>query len=161
MSKQDHKQGEHHMKEPEPRLSRRGFLKTLESFIAAAGLSALLAPVIAFFWPAKLEETPSDPVAVGNEGSIAEGQSQTVRFGRYPALVINTPEKGLVAYSAVCTHFACLVAFDAEAQVIACPCHEGYFDPIDGSVISGPPPAPLETIPVWTKDGTIFIGGEA
>lgn len=152
---------EDHMPEPEPKLTRRGFLTTLQGFLAAAGLTALLGPVIAFFWPEKLEETPSDPVPVGDEGSIAPGESQTVRFGRYPAIVINTAEKGLVAYSAVCTHFACLVYWDAEAQVLACPCHEGYFDAVDGSVISGPPPAPLESIPLNIIDGTIFIGGEA
>jgi cytochrome b6-f complex iron-sulfur subunit len=149
------------MQEPEPELTRRGFLATLNHFLAAVGVTALLAPVIAFFWPAKLAETPSDPVPVGDEDSIAPGQAQTVRFGRYPAIVINAPGKGLVAYSAVCTHFACLVAWDAEDQVLACPCHEGYFDPLDGSVISGPPPEPLESIPLKIVDGTIFIGGEA
>jgi arsenite oxidase small subunit len=161
MSKEEHNPGANHMQEPEPQLSRRGFLTTVRGFLAAAGVTALLAPVIAFFWPAKLEETPSDPVPVGDEGSIAPGEARTVRFGRYPAIVINTPQKGLVAYSAVCTHFACLVAWNAEAQVLACPCHEGFFDPQDGSVISGPPPTALEAIPIKIMDGTIFIGGEA
>jgi Rieske Fe-S protein len=161
MSNEEHTHDAHHMHEPEPKLSRRGFLTSLQGFIAAVGVTALLAPIIAFFWPAKLEETPSDPVPVGAEGSISPGEAQTVRFGRYPAIVINTPEKGLVAYSAVCTHFACLVAWDPEAQILACPCHEGYFDPVDGSVISGPPPAALESIPLNITDGTIFIGGEA
>ncbi|MGD2059103.1 MAG: ubiquinol-cytochrome c reductase iron-sulfur subunit [Anaerolineales bacterium] len=150
-----------HMHEPEPRLSRRGFLTILQGLVAAAGVTAILAPVIAFFWPAKLEETPSEPVPVGDEGSIATGEAQTVRFGRYPAIVVNTPEKGLVAYSAVCTHFACLVAWDPDSKLLACPCHEGFFDPVDGSVISGPPPSPLEAIPLQITDGTIFIGGEA
>lgn len=161
MPSEDHIQEVSHMKEPAPRLSRRGFMKTLRGFLAAAGLTALFAPVIAFFWPAKLEEMPSEPVPVGDEGSIAPGQAQTVRFGRYPAIVINTPAKGLVAFSAVCTHFACLVAWDAQAQVLACPCHEGFFDAEDGSVISGPPPTALQPIPVNITDGTILIGGEA
>ncbi|MGD8731985.1 MAG: Rieske 2Fe-2S domain-containing protein, partial [Anaerolineales bacterium] len=112
MTHEVHKHDTNHMQEPEPRLTRRGFLTTLQGFLAAVGVTALLGPIIAYFWPAKLEETPSDPVPVGDEGSIAPGEAQTVRFGRYPAIVINTPEKGLVAYSAVCTHFACLVAWD-------------------------------------------------
>lgn len=149
------------MQEPESELSRRGFLVTLRGFLTAVGATALLAPVIAFFWPAKLEEMPSEPIPVGDEDSIAPGEALTVRFGRYPAIVINTQKSGLVAYSAVCTHFACLVAYDAEAQVLACPCHEGFFDPVDGSVISGPPPTALESIPVNIQNGTIFIGGEA
>lgn len=140
-------------------VSRRGFLDLLQKVIAFTGVAAIVGPIIAFFWPADLEEVPSEPVAVGPDGSIPTGASKTVRYGRYPAIVINT-EEGLRAYSAVCTHFACIVAWDPENNRIACPCHEGFFDPSDGSVISGPPPEPLETIPIFSQDGTLFIGGE-
>jgi cytochrome b6-f complex iron-sulfur subunit len=104
---------------------------------------------------------PSEPVSAGSEGSIPVGEAKTVRFGRYPALVINTPKRGIVAYSAVCTHFACLVKWNPEIDKIECPCHEGYFSAVDGSVISGPPPTPLEEILVTIVDGNILIGGEA
>jgi cytochrome b6-f complex iron-sulfur subunit len=142
-------------------LPRRGFIKLISPLLAATGLAAIVGPIVAFFWPAKLEEMPSEPVAVGPEGSIAIGESKTVRFGRYPALVIHTPEDGLLAYSAVCTHFACLVKWNPESGVIECPCHEGYFRPSDGSVISGPPPEPLAPIRLFIEDGTLYIGGEA
>ncbi|HEY46059.1 MAG TPA: ubiquinol-cytochrome c reductase iron-sulfur subunit [Anaerolineae bacterium] len=142
-------------------LPRRGFLRLINQALIATGLAAILGPIVAFFWPAKLEEMPSEPVAVGPVGSIAVGESKTIRFGRYPALVINTPDNGLLAYSAVCTHFACLVKWNPESGMIECPCHEGYFHPSDGSVISGPPPEPLESIPVFIEDDTLFIGGEA
>lgn len=149
------------MIEPEPKFNRRSFLKTLNGLLAASGLAVLFGPIIAYFWPSKLEEMPSEPVSVGDPDSIPLGEGKKVRFGRYPALVINTPESGLVAYSAVCTHFACIVDWNPESGMIECPCHEGYFDPADGSVISGPPPSPLEAIPLRIQDGTILIGGEA
>ncbi|HHH82573.1 MAG TPA: Rieske (2Fe-2S) protein [Chloroflexi bacterium] len=149
------------MIEHEPKLNRRGFLKMLNRILAASGLTVLLGPIVAYFWPSKLEEMPSEPVPVGDEGSIPIGEGKKVRFGRYPALVINTPERGIVAYSAVCTHFACIVDWNPESGMIECPCHDGFFDPVDGSVISGPPPSPLEAIPVNIQDGTILIGGEA
>jgi Rieske Fe-S protein len=149
------------MTDQEPKLERRGFLKMLNRLLALGGAAALLGPVIAYFWPAKLEEVPSEPVPVGNADEIQTGQARTIRFGRYPAIVINNPETGFVAYSAVCTHFACLVKWNPESGRLECPCHEGFFDPRDGSVISGPPPAPLESIRVFTQDGTLFIGGEA
>ncbi len=149
------------MTDHEAKVERRGFLKILNSLFAALGLTAIAGPAIAYFWPSKLEEMPSEPVSAGSEGSIPEGESKTVRFGRYPALVINTPERGIVAYSAVCTHFACLVDWNSESKMIECPCHEGYFSAVDGSVISGPPPTPLEEIIVTIVDGNIVIGGEA
>ena len=141
-------------------LTRKDFLKVFNGFLTATGLAVIGAPIVAYFFPAKLEEVPSEPVPVGSVDELPPDASKTVNFGRYPALVINTSE-GLRAYSAVCTHFACIVKWDPESGEIVCPCHEGYFDPLDGGVISGPPPTPLEPIQVEVIDGQIYIGGEA
>lgn len=149
------------MAEEKASVSRRGFLKVLKQVFVATGIAVLVGPIVAFFWPAKLEEMPSEPKAVGPDDSIPIGNSITLPFGRYPALVIHVPESGVVAYSAVCTHFACVVKWNPESEMIECPCHEGYFDPKDGSVISGPPPEALTPIRVFTENNTLFIGGEA
>lgn len=141
-------------------LTRNNILKLLSGFLTVTGLAVIVTPIVAFFFPAKLEEMPSEPVLVGGVNDLPPGASKTVGFGRYPALVIHTSE-GLRAYSAVCTHFACIVKWNLELGEIVCPCHEGYFDPLDGSVISGPPPTALEKIPVEIVDGQIYIGGEA
>ena len=149
------------MTEDKISLPRRKFLKVIYQILAVTGMGALLTPIIAFFWPAKLEEIPSEPKAVGPVDSLPVGEGVTVSFGRYPVLVINTAESGIVAYSAVCTHFACLVKWNPASGMIECPCHEGYFDPSDGSVISGPPPRALDKIHVFSDGNTLFIGGEA
>lgn len=140
--------------------SRREFLTFIKGLAITGGAAALLAPIFAYFWPSRLEEVPSEPVAVGAPESIPVGNGVTVRFGRYPALVINT-EAGMRAYSAVCTHFACICKWNPESGMIECPCHEGFFDPLDGAVISGPPPEPLAAITCFEDDGTLYIGGEA
>lgn len=149
------------MAEEKMALPRRGFLKLLNQILVATGIAALVGPIVAFFWPAKLEEIPSEPKPIGAAGFLAEGEAVTVPFGRYPALVINVPQVGVQAYSGVCTHFACIVKWNPDSGMIECPCHEGYFDPRDGSVISGPPPQALMPIRVFTEDDTLFIGGEA
>jgi len=141
-------------------MTRRDFLKLINQGLVATGLTAIVAPVVAYFYPPKLEEMPSEPVLVCPINELPVGASKVVAFGRYPALIINTQE-GLRAYSSVCTHFACLVKWDQELRQIVCPCHEGYFDVLDGSVISGPPPAPLLSLHVNVIDDQIFVGGEA
>lgn len=141
------------------KVSRKDFLDIIKKVLAATGLTALLSPVIAFFYPPTLDETPPHAVQVGRVDDLPVGSSLTVPFGRYPALVINT-EEGIKAYSAVCTHFSCIVKWDQDDGVIYCPCHEGYFEPLRGEVISGPPPLPLESIRVSIEDGEISIGGE-
>lgn len=139
-------------------LSRRDFLKLTNRFLKVTGLAVILGPIIAYFYPSNLEEVPSEPVMVGSVDELPPGESKTVRFGRYPAIVINTSD-GIRAYSAVCTHFACIVKWDLERYEIVCPCHDGFFNPYNGEVISGPPPTPLEPINIEVVDGLIYIGG--
>ncbi len=141
-------------------ISRREFLSLAKKALSATGLAAVFGPVVAFFYPPNLEEMPSEPVLVSKVSELPVGMAKTVRFGRYPALVVNTPE-GLRAYSAVCTHFACICKWDPEISQIVCPCHEGYFDPLDGHVISGPPPKALAPLAVSVAGDEVYVGGEA
>lgn len=138
-------------------LTRREFLKYVKYGALAAGLAAVAGPVVAYFYPAKLEETPSEPVLVAPLAELPPGSSKTVRFGRYPALIIHTAA-GLRAYSAVCTHFACIVKWDAAQGKIVCPCHEGYFAAEDGAVLAGPPPTSLTSLPVSVVEDQIYVG---
>jgi len=137
-------------------ITRSDFLKILKGAGAVAGVGLIASPVVAYFYPPTLEEMPTEPVLVCPESELPVGQSKTVRFGRYPALVINL-EDGLKAYSAVCTHFACLVKWNQASGTMICPCHEGVFDVSDGSVISGPPPAPLLKLYTEVKEGIIYV----
>ena len=49
------------------------------------------------------------------------------------------------AMSATCTHLGCQVRWDAAATRFRCPCHGGVFD-VQGNVVEGPPPRPLDRI---------------
>lgn len=142
--------------------SRRDFFNLFNRILAVTGLAAIFGPIVAFFYPPNLVETPSEPVFVAPETEFPKGTSKTVKFGRYPAIIINS-NSGIKAYSAVCTHFACIVMWDPETYQIACPCHDGFFNPEDGSVISGPPPSPLDQLNIDIIDGEIYVraGDEA
>jgi cytochrome b6-f complex iron-sulfur subunit len=143
-------------------VTRRDFLNLLKGTGVLLGAGAMAAPVVAYFYPPKLEEMPSEPVLVCAEEELPVGESKMVKFGRYPAIVVHL-DSGLKAYSAVCTHFACLVKWNAETTHLECPCHDGHFSVEDGSVISGPPPAPLTMLEAEVVDGQIYVkvGGEA
>ena len=137
-------------------ITRRDFLKLLQGAGALVGVGVIAAPVAAYFYPPKLVDIPTEPVLVCPEADLPVGQAKMVEFGRYPAIIINTPE-GLKAYSSVCTHFACLVKWNPDTARLECPCHEGYFSVTDGSVISGPPPKPLMILATEVVDGQIFV----
>ena len=44
-----------------------------------------------------------------------------------------------------CTHLGCRTRYDAASKHFLCPCHGGVYD-VDGTVLDGPPPAPLRSI---------------
>ena len=62
----------------------------------------------------------------------------------------------LTAMSATCTHLGCHVRWEAGADHFKCPCHGGVYDRA-GNVVSGPPPRPLEKIPVRRNPQTSAI----
>ncbi|HJT23007.1 MAG TPA: ubiquinol-cytochrome c reductase iron-sulfur subunit [bacterium] len=67
-----------------------------------------------------------------------------------------------VAFDPHCTHLGCPYRWDASKQAFLCPCHGGVFSK-DGTVVSGPPPKPLQRYPVKVEGGTIYVlpGGVA
>lgn len=42
------------------------------------------------------------------------------------------PDQSIVAYSTLCTHKGCPVAYNADRKMLICPCHWSSFDPAKG-----------------------------
>ncbi len=62
-------------------------------------------------------------------------------------IVITQPTEGeFKAFTAVCTHQACIVA--EVQETINCTCHQSKYSIEDGSVQGGPAPAPLEEVAI-------------
>ncbi len=141
-------------------MTRRDFLRLVNGGLVAVGVTTVGIPLLAYLYPPDTSEVPAERMRVAALDELPVGKGMTVKYGRYPALVIHT-DQGLRAYSAICTHFACLVKWDEQRGQIMCPCHEAFFNPHDGSVISGPPPRPLTRFPVAVDRGVIYVGGAA
>ena len=72
-----------------------------------------------------------------------------------PAVLVHLQSGDFVAYSAVCTHQQCTVAYKHEQ--LACPCHGSIFNPTNGAeVVNGPAQRPLPEIPVEVRGGEVF-----
>ncbi|HAM49657.1 MAG TPA: hypothetical protein DCP92_02775 [Nitrospiraceae bacterium] len=77
---------------------------------------------------------------------------------------VGLTDRGLVAYSAICTHLGCTVSWVENQQSPAasyteCFCHNSVFDPARGAkVMGGPAPIPLAQIGVKvTNDGALVF----
>jgi thiosulfate dehydrogenase (quinone) large subunit len=75
-----------------------------------------------------------------------------------PAYVVQTGTGTYSAFTAICTHQGCTVAFVKKTTEFQCPCHGGLYDARTGKVLSGPPPAPLAGIPIKNVNGSIELG---
>ena len=117
----------------------------------------VLTPVVAFLVPNNGGRAAGGgKVAVGTTADIPPGAGKVVSMGAKPAIIVNTAG-AMKAYSAICTHLGCVVAWNDMIGVIQCPCHDGRFNPATGAVVSGPPPAPLPPITVSVEGDQIFL----
>ena len=63
------------------------------------------------------------------------------------SVLVHLESGEFAAYSAVCTHQACVVAY--KDGKLACPCHGSVFDPAKGAAVeAGPARRPLPEVPV-------------
>ena len=76
-----------------------------------------------------------------------------------PCVLVRTGENAFVAYGQKCTHLSCAVRPRVSEGLIACPCHDGYFDLMSGRPVAGPPRRPLARIRLDVRGNQIYATG--
>ena len=139
---------------PSAFLSRRQFIQLGLAAVGSAWAGTL---VQSRLFPSGQAETEAKPVTIPL-ADLPIGDSQEIIYAGLPVMVLRTKES-IKAFSMICTHLGCIVQWSGDKSEFYCPCHDGYFDQF-GEVIAGPPPVPLEQIPVRVLDGQVIIGEE-
>jgi Rieske Fe-S protein len=114
--------------------------------------------------PSTTEATDGPKV---DEGEAIVAESELGRGSAFPftnaetgehAVLVRTEGGELFAYSAVCTHQRCIVAYQSESEKLVCPCHGSVFDPANGAEVeTGPARRPLPEIEIKTRDGKVLL----
>ena len=138
------------------KICRRRFLEWTVRLGVATVAAGIVTPAAVYLWPVRREGPGQEFVSAGPAGDLAVGASKLVQVDGKAIVVIRPTEKDYRAFSAVCTHLACLVHWRKDKADLYCPCHGGQFD-IDGQVIGGPPPRPLPRYPVSIVDGDLRV----
>lgn len=139
---------------------RRSFVSWLLSGGVAASLGSFFFPVIRFLNPPHVTEAAVNEIAAGKASQIKPNSGRIVKFGNKPALLVRATETEWRAFSAVCTHLNCTVQYQESSSQIWCACHNGVYD-LNGRVVSGPPPKPLEEYAVKLRGDEVVISKRA
>jgi menaquinol-cytochrome c reductase iron-sulfur subunit len=142
------------------------------SFIYGAWglITAALAIPAAFylFFPPSNKRGPGW-VDVGDVDAIPSGMPTEVSFQRKrvdgwkvvsektTAWVVRQGQSNVIAYGPQCTHLGCAYHWEEQSHTFLCPCHNSEFS-LDGKVLSGPAPRPLDRYQVMVEAGRIKIG---
>lgn len=100
--------------------------------------------------PASLK--PGEPVEV--PFTLAESSGSKAVPGS--AWLVKEADGTLVAFDPRCTHAKCAYAWKAADAKFECHCHDAAFD-VNGKVLYGPPPRPLDRFPIISSDGTVEL----
>jgi cytochrome b6-f complex iron-sulfur subunit len=141
-------------------VKRRNFVNYFLGGSLTATVLAFLYPVLRFILPPSRAEALEKRTAAAKVGDLTPNSFKIFKFGATPGILVNTQDGQLFALSAVCTHLTCTVRYESDSGTLFCPCHNGRFD-LAGNVISGPPPAPLETYKVEVVGEDIFVSKKA
>lgn len=136
-------------------MKRRRFLKTILAFLGSITLFAFAYSLLKFLAALPSRAAESKKLII-RKSDVPSGDAKNFIYQNTPAVIINSPEKGFIAVSRICTHLGCLVEYNRGKQRLLCPCHAGNFD-VNGNVLSGPPPKPLAIIPLKIDGDNVII----
>jgi menaquinol-cytochrome c reductase iron-sulfur subunit len=70
--------------------------------------------------------------------------------------VVRMSASDITAYSPICPHAGCYYNWSSQFRRFVCPCHESIFE-LNGNLVSGPSPRPLDSIPAKIENGALFV----
>ncbi len=73
------------------------------------------------------------------------------------AWIVKDQSSKITAFGPQCTHLGCAYHWEQEARQFLCPCHTSIFS-IEGKVITGPAPRPLDQFDTRVEKGKLLLG---
>jgi len=153
-----------------PQVDRRNFFQIAISAIGGIIATGYAIPAIGYVISPALEEETAGWIQLGSVGNIplntpvlfktkvTQKTGWVTGYKEFAVYVTTDDGENYKAISNVCTHLGCHVRWDEDQEAYICPCHDAAFD-INGQVLHGPPPRPLDEMNIRIEDGNIFMLG--
>ena len=131
---------------------------------AALGVPAL----IYLLFPPKAKKE-NEWIEIGDIARIAPNSPVELTFRRNrtdgwkviseksTAWVVKSADNRITAFGPQCTHLGCAYHWEEGKNEFLCPCHNSLFG-VDGRVISGPAPRPLDRYQTKVEGNKLLVG---
>jgi menaquinol-cytochrome c reductase iron-sulfur subunit len=149
--------------------TRRSFyIKFIYGAMSAIGAALAIPAGIYLLFPPKAHKE-NEWVDAADLSRLPVGTPEEVSFQRTrvdgwkvtsekaTAWVVKTADNQVTAFAPQCTHLGCAYHWDDPSHNFVCPCHTSAFS-VDGKVLSGPAPRPLDRYMVKVQGDKLQIG---
>jgi menaquinol-cytochrome c reductase iron-sulfur subunit len=152
------------------KLDRRSFPIAVIGGLWALMSAALALPAAVYLLtPPRSAKNEGEWIDAGDISRLPVGIPEEVVFRRTrvdgwkitsektTAWVVKKNEKDVVAFAPQCTHLGCAYHYQSRTKEFLCPCHTSTFS-IEGAVLTGPAPRPLDRYDIRLKGQRLLIG---
>jgi cytochrome b6-f complex iron-sulfur subunit len=136
------------------RIDRRQFLGIAWAASTVALLVQGLVGIFSFLKPRSKSGGFGGVVLAGLVEEFPAGSVRHIPSGQF--FISHLEGKGLLAIWHRCTHLGCTVPWREDQGQFNCPCHSSLFS-VNGEVIDGPAPRPLDLFPIEVVDGEVKV----
>lgn len=154
----------------ENRTTRRKFLAVVIGVFASVNALVLGIPFVKSLVSVVSGRKPGWSRVI-EVGSLPEGRPVEVKFSAmredayhyenvlHSVWVIKHSHGNITVFSPVCPHLGCRFLWDSTVERFECPCHASEFS-LEGKVLYGPAPRPLDVLPHKIEHGELFVRWE-
>ncbi len=149
--------------------NRRNFFVAGIYGIWAVIAAALSLPALAYLFVPPKARKEEEWTPVGDVSRLAPDAPVEMVFRRNrvdgwkvvsekeTAWVVKRADDSVVAFGPQCTHLGCVYHWEDSRREFLCPCHSSLFA-MDGKVISGPAPRPLDRYETKVEGTQLLLG---
>jgi ubiquinol-cytochrome c reductase cytochrome b subunit len=151
--------------------TRRGFMRMMIGGISALITLAIGVPLIGNLIGPSFQRRRLTWSKIADIRSLPVGEPQKIDFSfntkdayltetvMHSVWIVKGRSSEVTIYSPICPHLGCHYDWNPQSKTFVCPCHGSIFS-IDGKVLGGPAPRPLDTLPFRVENGMLYVQWE-
>lgn len=151
-----------------PGITRRSFFKTITGIFSGFIALTLGFPMIESLTGRVSKASGRSYSKVAAVNSIPDGQPANLSFimteedafvrnnVEHKVWTVKKSDSDITVFSPICPHLGCRYQWHADRSLFICPCHHSVFN-MEGNVVSGPAPRPLDTLPKKIENDNLFV----